>query len=212
MRSKKKSQNRQNSGSSRFVGLPNGRVPRLIGSATNLSAANSVYPKMVKWDIPIIPQFYTMTAGNLAVALATQMSTLCSLQGTLLALFNEYCVVGFKYELRVNATANPSGLIVVSVDEESGAAATAAVFAQAHLEIMVTQTESPSRHLVSWRASDYLDLQWTPTSSGADVPSWLKLFASTAAAPNGTGTTGTSTCQIAITGSLAVCFRGFSPA
>jgi len=196
-----------------MTGLPVGRVPRLIGSATNLRANNTVYPRMVKWDVPITPTFYTMTAGNLAVSLPIQFSTLAgsTFQGQALALFSEYCLVGFRFELRINATANPSGLIIVTVDEKVATAPTDSVFATPHLELICTNTESPSRHMISWRAKDYLDLDWTSTSSGADVPCWLKLFGSTAAAPAGTGTTGTTTCQVCITGSLAMCFRGFGP-
>jgi hypothetical protein len=192
-----------------MTGMPVGRIPRLIGSATNLPAGSTSYPTMVKWDVPIIPTFYTMTAGNLAVSLPIQFTTLCFNQSQILGVFQEYCLVGFRFELRINATVNQSGLIVVIVDEKVATAPNDSCFATPHLELICSNTESPSRHMISWRAKDYLDLDWTSTSSGADVPCWLKLFASTAAAPAGTGTTGTTSCQVCITGSVAMCFRGF---
>lgn len=189
------------------MGLPIPRLPVLIGSATSLSSRNAVYPRLVKFDIPIDPVFVTLAAGNLASVINIQITTLCSNWASFQNLFSEYSVVGARFELRVNEVTNPQGLFLAYIDEKNSAAPTAAIaLSSPHLEGLISQTESPSRHMISWKAADVLDIDWTPTSSGADVPAYLKLFSNTAS----TGTSATTVGQIAVTGALALCFRGFA--
>jgi hypothetical protein len=194
------------SGALARMGLPVPRLPFLIGSAVNLSAKDSIYPRMVKLDVPINPTFTSLVAGNVATAIALQITTLCQNWTSFQNLFGEYAIVGARLELRFNAAVNPQGLVVVYIDEKTSAAPTAAIGLSApHLDMMVQNTESPSRHLVEWKAADVIDIDWTSTSSGADVPAYLKVFANTAS----TGTSATTTGQVCITGALALCFRGY---
>jgi hypothetical protein len=187
------------------MGLPIPRLPFLIGSATNLGAGKSVYPRS-DYSIPIIPQILGIVAGGLTTNLSVQASSaLIQNWAAFVALFGEFCLVGFTFELRMNNVVNPAGLVVVYVDEKSAAAPTAAVaFIAPHLEIVVSNTESPSRHMISWRAKDLADLNWVSTSS-VEQPVWLKLFAASAF----TGTLATTTGSVMLTGALQVCFRGF---
>jgi hypothetical protein len=194
----------------RGVGIPMPRLPFLIGSATNLSADQSVYPKMVRLDFPIIPQFQSIAAGNLSAAIAVDANVLCELATDFYALFQEYCLVGATFELRINPVAVPSGLYLAYIDEKSSSGPTAAeALSRPHVEGLVLSTESPSKHVLSWKARDYLDLQWSATATaGASpaVPCYLKIFTNTAS----TGTSATTTGQICITGAISLCFRGFA--
>jgi hypothetical protein len=187
------------------MGLPVPRLPFLIGSATNLPDQLSVYPSNVKLDFPITPQFFNITSGALSTYLAIS-TNLCTLAADFIALFNEYSVVGAKFEMRINNAINQAGLILVYIDEKSLSAPVAAeAVARPHLELVVSNTESPSRHTIEWKARDYLDLQWTATNV-ATTPAYLKLFASTAA----TGTSGTTAAQVCVTGAISMCFRGYA--
>jgi hypothetical protein len=186
------------------MGLPVPRLPFLIGSDKNLSAGKSVYPKMVKLDFPIIPQFLTLATGALAQSIALNL-TLINLGTPLASVFAEYAIIGAKLELRVNATATPQGIYLAFIDEKSGGAPTAAVALDApHIEGAISNTESPSAHMISWKAADFLDLDWTSLTV-SETPAWLKVFASTSA----TGTSASTGAQIMITGALALCLRGY---
>jgi hypothetical protein len=182
-------------------------LPFLIGAAGDLGAGKSVYPR-VDLSIPIVPLFAGIVAGALSTVLSVQATgTLIQNWASFSALFGEFCLVGFTFELRLNNVATPAGLVMVYLDEKSSAAPTIAAAAAApHLDILVSNTESPSKHLISWKARDLLDLQWTSTGT-TEQPVWLKLFAATASTGTAAGTTGT----VQITGALQLCFRGYIP-
>jgi hypothetical protein len=191
----------------RFIGLPVGRIPVSIGSNRNLSAVNAVYPRMVKLDSPIIPQFASMVAGgttlNLACTVANLVENFASRFGS---LFGEYCLVGLRFEIRVNSVVNPAGIYLAWFNEKGTAApgATEALNTP-HIEGIVSNTESPSSHVISWRATDYLDLDWSDNSATTVTPVSFKLYSNTAA----TGTTATTTAQFIITGAASMCFRAY---
>lgn len=186
--------------------LPRPRIPTLIGSATNLGSRASVYPAMVKLDVPILPAGPNLVAGAVASFTALDRSNIPGFGSRFQNTFNEYCIVGAKLELRVNNMVNPAGFIYAFLDEKTFAVPTLAEAQQApHLEIMATNTESPSRHTIEWKARDYADLTWLDVSVTTTTVC-VKFFASVA----GTLTTAATTGQIIVTGSLAVCFRGYA--
>jgi len=187
------------------LGLPVPRLPFLIGSSNNLGASRSVYPR-VDLSIPIIPSFAAIVAGGLTTVLSISASAaLIENWAAFSALFGEFCLVGFTLEFRMNNVVTPAGLILIYVDEKSAAAPTFVNAASApHLDILVSQTESPSKHLVSWKARDLADLQWTSTAA-TELPVWVKLFAAVASTGTAAGTTGT----VQITGAVQVSFRGY---
>lgn len=192
------------SGLMQRMGLPVPRLPFLIGSSQNLSARDAVYPAMVKLDFPIEPQFVSLVAGALASIIPLNFS-LIENWANAAALFGEYAIVGFRGELRVSNVVNPAGLVLVYIDEKSSSAPTAATATGAdHLERMVSNTESPSAAKISWMSTDYVDLQWTATGNST-TPAWLKVYAATGT----TGTTATTTGQVALTGAISLCFRGY---
>jgi len=187
------------------MGLPVPRLPFLIGNNTNLKPGLSVYPRMVKLDFPLIPQFAPIATGQLALSIAVSIN-LINQVGGLQALFAEYAIVGVVFELRCNAATTPQGIYLAYVDEKSGTTPTAALALDSpHIEGLVSNTESPSSHKIMWKAADYLDMDWTTLASSTDIPIWLKLFCSTSA----TGTSASTAGQIIVTGSLALCLRGY---
>jgi len=192
------------SGVLRRMGIPIPSLPFLIGSATSLSKTGDQYP-VVTMDIPIIPQFAGIVAGGLTTVMAIDATALLENWAALSALFAEFCVLGARLELRMNNVGTPSGLVIAYIDERSNAAPTIATAASLpHLELVVSQTESPSRHLISWMPNSTFELEFTQTSVAA-INSWLKLFAAVASTGTAAGTTG----QVSITGALRVRFCGF---
>jgi len=213
-RGKKKSGGRKNaqrpvvdvSGFFNRVGLPVPRLPFLIGSSTSLKSGLTIYPKMVKLDFPIEPQAITMAAGATASVTAIN-SGLAELAANFLALFTEYCLVGFRFELRTNAVVNPAGCTLFYIDETGAGAPTfAEASARPHLEVMHSATESPTRHMIEWKSRAIQDLEWSASSAAVFTPVWLKAFSAVAT----TFTVAGSTSTIVVTGALSFCFRGYA--
>jgi hypothetical protein len=123
-----------------------------------------------------------------------------------LALFDEVCIVGAKFEVRVVVTANPAGILVGAIDEKDGTGPTfAQLQGKPHIEILLNQNID-KKYSVSWKAQDYLDLQFQASAVALNPPAWFKLVASNAS----TGTNAAGTFQMTVTGSLALCFRGYA--
>jgi hypothetical protein len=181
-------------------------LPRNIGVLGILSSKNSVYPQMLKLDFTVTPQIITAAAGLVATSLSISLGTFVTPAITnSLVLFDEYCIVGAIFEIRIVNLSNPGGFIIVVIDEKLAAAPTfASVEDKPHLEVL-NQANIDKKYVVKWKAADYLDLQWTPVAINA-TPAYLKLLSSVA----GTGVSAASTYQVTVTGALAVCFRGFS--
>jgi hypothetical protein len=190
--------------------LPVGRLPVRVAGTHLLRASKTIYPPMVKLDFPIEPLAFVMVAGVVSASQAIDANALTTLATDFYALFQEYCLVGARFEIRVTDVVNPGGIILVYIDEKVATAPTLAqAAARPHVEMLVSNTESPNRYEIDWVASDFLDLQWGSTAAaGASpvIPSYIKFFSSVA----GTFTTNTTTCQVIITGSLSFCFRGYA--
>jgi hypothetical protein len=188
------------------LGLPVPRLPFLVGSAGNLGPRASVYPRC-SFSIPIEPQSAVIATGALATSIPLLVSTLIGqFSGGFANVFDEYCLVGARIELRMNDVSNPQGLCIVYYDESSSATPTGGTsVAFPHLELLVSDTESPSKHVIDWKPMAYNDMNWTSTGSPAATV-WLKLFASTSVTYTGATTGG----QVMITGALQVAFRGFN--
>jgi hypothetical protein len=211
----KKSKGKKKSGDTRSVvnisgalqrmGLPVPRLPFLIGSATSLKARQAIYPLMVKLDFPIIPQNVGIAAGGCTTVLPITSALIGQFSGGLANVFAQYCIVGFRLELRVNAVTNPQGVLIVYVDEKSaGAPVSSSALAFPHLDMLVSQTESPTRHMLEWKPADLLDLDWTSTSVSV-TPAWVKFFSSAAATFTAAGTV----AQILVTGAISLAFQGY---
>jgi hypothetical protein len=188
------------------LSLPIGRLPVKIGSDVTLSANNSIYPKMVKLDAKINTEQLSVAAGAAAGVLAIDTTLIANFSTRFASLFGEYCLVGANLEIRYASLTNPGGIGVLYLDEKAATAPTAnAALAAAGLDVQLANVESPSRYSIKWTAKDYIDLDWTDTSTNV-TSVWLKFYTNTA----NFGTPAAGTGVIYVTGSLAFCFRGYA--
>ncbi len=188
------------------LAIPKASLPKWVGSATDLTVASSVEPRALYIDIPTFPVQYQQVVGTIAATTNVNPATLIYNWATKFAqTFKEYCVVGACFELRfINVSAQPQGFVLVALDEESGAAPTfATVQALPHLEVLCSNTENPTKHLIQWIPQDIEDLDWIPTSAPV-APCYIKAFAD----PATTYTSAAGQGQLFLTGSLRVAFRG----
>lgn len=126
----------------------------------------------------------------------------------LAAVFDEYCITGALFEIRIVHRAGPAqGLIYVYMDEKDfGAPSAPEANGVPRIEALVHNAAMPVLHHIYWKASDVADLEWRSTSSAANYsPAALKLFASNA----DTGTSATTDCVVYVTGALNLDVRGW---
>lgn len=188
------------------LSFPIPRLPSFLGNTKSLSAGNTVYPPMLRLDAPVDPVAFTITAGALAVTVAVTNTLIHAWSTRFASLFREYCVVGARLEIRqVNATTLPQGVLLAYIDEDSAANPTFAEAAnRARLDIALVSNPIDKVHVANWMPLDYLDLDWTDGAT-ATTPAFLKLYTDTA----NCGTASTTALQIMVTGTLALCFRGY---
>jgi len=162
---------------------------------------------MVKLDFPIVPTTTSTAAGALSFVVNIVAATaLIANYPNLSAVFDEVSIVGARFEIRVDVTANPAGVIWAYIDEKVAAAPTLANSQnKSRLDIFASTNESPNRYTILWKAKDYADLVWESVGA-ATASAFLKIFASNA----GTGTNAAGAFSVAITGSVALCFRGYT--
>jgi len=185
--------------------IPIPRIPRTIGAAQALSAKNSVYP-YVNLDFPISPMTFNIGTGAIAAVQNMDTSLVANFATRVTSLFNEYAIVGLLLEFRVNQVLNPSGFATVFLDEKGAAAPTLAESRNTpHLEVAIITPSTQRVQLIRWKAEDLLDLNWTDTSVNS-IPLYLKIFASIA----GTSTLANTSCQVLVTGAIALCLRGYA--
>jgi hypothetical protein len=185
--------------------MPLGRLPIAIGNPNFLSSEASIYPNMVKLDVPIFPQFFNVSSGALAQTIPIDVTQIPAFSSRFPGLFNELCVVGARYHFKLTNVTNPQGVVVVTGNEKSSSAPGSSCLDQPHMEIDIQYPDTED-HIYEWVARDYLDLQWAQSSSST-TPAYVKLYA--ANTPTGTGAS--TSCQVQVTGELSLCFRGYTP-
>jgi len=187
------------------LGIPVPRLPFLIGSATNLGVRDSVYPN-VSFSIPILLNKVSLVAGACAGVVNLDLTQVNAFATRFGALFREYAITGARLEIRIANVVNSAGVVIVFINEkQAGAPIAAEAQDSPHLEALVSSTESPSRHMVSWVPQDLLDLEWTVITT-TFTPAYLKVWASVAT----TGTLAGTTADVLITGALQFGFRGWA--
>jgi len=185
--------------------MPRPRLPRWLGTP-NLSANVSVYPR-INLDMPIVTGTASVVAGNIAQTINIDNTLVPNFATRFGATFKEFAIVGARFEIRVYTTAVPQGIVLAFIDEDSNAAPTTTSVNYAHADVPLVGTSVDDRgslHIVSWVARSYADLTWDGIGTSG-VVAYLKLWAS----PATTGTQATTTAVLSVTGSLAVCFRGY---
>jgi hypothetical protein len=207
-RGKKNSTGRQVLDVSGFLtrlGVPVPRLPFLIGSANNLPFKQSVYPT-ISVSVALGLSKVSIVAGALATAINIDETLIPSFNTRFASTFRECAILGARIELRMTNVANPTGLVIVFLNEKTSASPVASEAQDApHLDMLVSSTESPTRHLLDWKARDLLDLEWSAIASVA-TPVTLKLFASVATTLTAAGTT----ADILISGAMQIGFRGWA--
>lgn len=187
--------------------FPIPRLPRWLGTP-NLRANNSVYPR-VDLDVPIAVDGVAIVSGALAQVISVDTTLINSWATRFQSLFQEFAIVGARFEIRITTVTSGQGMILAYIDENSATAPTSTqALARPHAEIPVTSTtidSAGSMHVVEWRAHSYADLTWDPVSA-TGIVAYLKLFASVAF----TGTSASTAAQITVTGAYAVSFRGYA--
>jgi len=146
-------------------------------------------------------------AGGIADVINIDTSLINNWATRFASLFKEFAIVGARFNVRITSVSSPVGLIFAYIDEQSAAAPTAASLNVAHATIPIVSTDvdsTASLHKVDWVAKSYADLTWDPVPASGLV-GYLKLYASAA-----TGTGATTGAQLGVTGSVAVCFRGYA--
>lgn len=139
-----------------------------------------------------------ITPNNLITGFASRLA----------AVFDEYCITGALFEIRVVHRAGPAqGLVYVYMDEKDfGAPSASEANCVPRLEALIHNAAMPVLHHVSWKASDVADLEWRSTTTAATyAPAALKLFATSA----DTGTSATTDCVVYVTGALNIDVRGW---
>lgn len=203
--SKRNKGGNKNSSGGRFVGLPRSRLPRWIGSP-NLRPNAAIYP-MVRLDVPIQMTTLTIAAGVLANVSNIDTSQIPNFATRFGTLFKEFCIVGARFEIRVNTiTASPQGMVLSYIDEDSVAAPTATSLDYAHAEIPLCGSSIDSKaslHKIEWKARNYLDLQWTATTA-TGVVGYLKSYCSAS-----TGTAVGTAGVLVLSGAFSLDFRGY---
>lgn len=183
--------------------VPIARLPITLGSDRSLSAGRSVYPR-VNLDVPIIFTRTAVAAGATTSVFNLDIGKIDSFATRFGALFDEYCIVGCKLEVRLNNIVVPQGFVCAYIDEKSSSVATLSAAQSAGRIDMVVGVESPSRYDISWVPGDFTDLSYSDIGTTV-TPAYLKFFASNA----GTGTNAATTFDIMITGTMAFTFRGY---
>lgn len=184
--------------------LPKPRLPRSLGSP-NLSVTGTLYPR-VDLDMPIALVNTGVVAGSMAVVDNIDSTLIPNFSTRFGSTFKEFAIVGVVYEVRINQAANSSGSILAYIDEDTAGAPTASSLNYPHAVIPIVNTavdSTGSVHKIKWTNKNYLDLEWLSVTSVAAV-GYLKLFAGAV-----TGTIAGTTATVLVSGSVAVCFRGY---
>jgi hypothetical protein len=186
------------------LSVPIARLPFTLGSDRRLTSATSVYPTVLL-DVPLIVTRYAVAAGATTTVYSVDISKISNFSTRFGALFDEYCIVGARFEVRMNNVVNPQGFLVAYLDEKSNSAPTASSsLAAARIDMMVSTNEAPSRYNIDWKPRDYLDLSYADIGL-TNTPVWIKFFSSVV----DTGTSATTTFDVMLTGTLAFTFRGY---
>jgi len=202
------------------VSLPKPSLPRKVGGCFNLTSKNSVSPQVTFLDVPILPVQIQVQATTGTVLTADSVieigPEIVPNFLTLGAVFKEYCITGFRGELR--CVGNPvtadskyqQGLLLCAIDEKDPTPPTFATIEDLpHLEAVISLTESPTRHLIEWKPQDLEDLQWQFMSAPTPlVPAWLKFWADPTTTFTITATLASQPASFALTGAVRVALRG----
>lgn len=175
-----------------------------VGSDTKLYSKATVNPDRVTFCLPIVPAQVALAAGVMSTTLPITLGMFNN-SAALIALFEEYCIVGASFEFRMNPTAAfDTGFFAIAADMADNTPPTSTILSSPHLEMMCTTNAAMNKEYLDYLPASPLALEWTPTSSTVDF-AWLKFYASLA----NTFTTAAMTSKLLMTGTISVSFRQF---
>jgi hypothetical protein len=158
--------------------------------------------------LPVTPFEVTVVLGTqLSAVTAINPTTVVGGSNTLISnwtafakIFEEYCLTGFRLEIRFQTTAFSTGVVLITLDEKDGTVPTVLQYQKPHIELMTTINSGVDFQVIEWVPSDLADLQWTATSSPV-TPVWMKYLSAYNSSSSG---------NVLITGTISVNFRGFT--
>jgi hypothetical protein len=115
-------------------------------------------------------------------------------------VFEEYCLTGFRFEVRYQTASFGTGLVLITLDEKDSTAPTILQYYKPHIEVLTTINSGVDCQIIEWMPSDLADLQWSSTTA-AFTPVWMKFFSAINSSSSGT---------ITVTGTFTVNFRGLT--
>lgn len=136
------------------------------------------YPRQIHWDtwMPMQPVTLstTVTTGVIAAYYDLYVGNIPN-YSRFDSLFREYRFVEAKFETRCFSTSN-SGLFAAFVDEKVATLAPTINEAIEKKIIDFPCSDVFGKHLIHWKATDLLDLEFTDTSVSTTIPVTFKLY------------------------------------
>jgi hypothetical protein len=185
--------------------FPKPSLPRLLGT-NNMQAGNAVYPR-VYLDLPIVAQSVAISSGAVAAVINVAQAIISNFS-SFADCFAQFTILGARFEVRVTVVASGQGLVFLAMSDESvGAALGAPVANLPHIEVPIppTLTNQPAVQRIDWICREPNDLQFYSTGS-SEASTSIQAYAATAT----TGTGASTSATLYITGTVRVCFQGFS--
>lgn len=186
------------------AGIPIPRLPKQVARTSGtLRWKNSVAGQIYNIDVPMTVSGLGVVAGSANGSVAIGDASIPSFATRFGSTFYEYCIVGGRVEIVVALSANPQGFVCAYVDEKSATPTSGKAQGSPHLLIPLTNTDDGRTYKIEWKAQDYDDLLWNPIGN-----SFNSAFVNFITGTSNFGTGATTTAQLTISGTLAVCFRG----
>jgi hypothetical protein len=186
--------------------FPKPSLPRLLGT-NNLSGQNATYPR-VYLDLPITTTSLALSSG----AISTYVNVAGALMPNFVAnwgnVFSMFTILGARLEARITVVSSGQGLVLLGFSDESvGSAVGSALAYLPHIELPIPATlvNEPIVQRLNWLCRTPNDLQFYATSN-AEASTSIQAYAATATTFTGASTS----CTIVLTGTLRICFQGFS--
>ena len=184
------------------AGIPVPRLPRPVESASGvLRWKQSVAGQIYNIDVPMQTKSVPITAGGGSASIAVSDTNIPNFAARFGATFYEYCIVGARFQVFVNGSANAAGCVSVYVDEKSATPTATKAAGSPHLSVPITSAWGEA-HEIQWKAQDYDDLLWNAIGNTFNS-AYVNIFTDATF-----GTLGTTSCTITVTATFACCFRG----
>jgi hypothetical protein len=186
--------------------FPKPSLPRLLGT-NNLAAGAATYPR-VYLDLPITSTSLALSSGALSTYINVAGSLIPNFVANWANVFAQFTILGARLEARVTVVGSGQGLVLLGFSDESvGSAVGSALAYLPHIELPIpgTLVNQPSVQRLNWLCREPNDLTFYATTNSQASTS-VQAYAATATTFTGASTS----CTIVITGTLRLCFQGYT--